>query len=270
MPVRSDGPDDGLDRLRERLLGVEEQASVKSWFPRLRQTVARLAESEARLRHLNEELEAQVASRTEELKRANEELAAKNAALETTLAELRSSREALLRSERLAATATLAGKIAHELNSPLGALVSSSAILADLLADAVDRLAIEGPSFDAAESAAFRALLRFGANAILENPERIARVAERVRLEEALARRGVGQDAATVSALMEIGLDADSELLDTAIAEPHAATAAHRMIQTLSAAAVARRSGERAAEVIRRLQRSVAEGFEGKDQGPYS
>ncbi|HOX31206.1 MAG TPA: hypothetical protein PLB91_02690 [Spirochaetales bacterium] len=255
----------GLDSLRERLLGVEERASVKSWFPRLRETVARLAESESRLRKLNEELEAEVAARTEELRRANAELGLKNGRLESTLAELEASREALLRSERIAASAAIAGSIAHELNSPLGALISSTAILGELAQSAARGLAAAPAELEPRELETFRILLEAGAARALGAPERLARLEDRLLLEEAIRRRGGSPGGTNVEDLLDLGIGPESPLLEPALASPKAAAGACLVVEALSAAATARRAGEQAAEVVRRLQRSVERGFEGGD-----
>ncbi|WP_172203878.1 ATP-binding protein [Niveibacterium sp. COAC-50] len=76
-----------------------------------RETQASLADALARLTELNESLESRVAQRTTELKQAMEQL---------------------VQSEKLAALGSLVAGIAHELNTPIGMVVTASSSMADL------------------------------------------------------------------------------------------------------------------------------------------
>ena len=55
----------------------------------------------------------------------NEELAAKNVELDLTLQQLNNAQEELIQSAKLAALGQLIASIAHEINTPLGAITSS-------------------------------------------------------------------------------------------------------------------------------------------------
>jgi C4-dicarboxylate-specific signal transduction histidine kinase len=83
---------------------------------------------EEELRRLNEELEARVAHRTEDLSRSNREL-------HQALATLEQARDELVNSEKLAALGRLVAGVAHELNTPLGNGRMAITTLVDKLAN---------------------------------------------------------------------------------------------------------------------------------------
>jgi len=86
---------------------------------------------------LNTELESRVARRTQDLAEANQ-------ALSTTVAELRSTQQELVRSEKLAALGSLVAGVAHELNTPIGNALMAVTTLQEQAAELQARLA--GPS----------------------------------------------------------------------------------------------------------------------------
>jgi signal transduction histidine kinase len=71
-------------------------------------------------------LERTVKERTEDLKNKNTTLVELNTVLEITLKELNQSQEQLVQSEKMAALGQLIAGIAHEINTPLGAIKGAS------------------------------------------------------------------------------------------------------------------------------------------------
>ena len=88
--------------------------------------ITTLKEREEEIRALNAELERRVEERTRDLQKANEEL--RNA-----LSTLSQTQERLLQAEKLSVLGQLSAGIAHELNTPLGAILSSVHSLTQLM-----------------------------------------------------------------------------------------------------------------------------------------
>ncbi len=118
-----------------------------------------LRESEAKYRALTIDLESKVAERTEELEQMNDILVRTNRDLEKTLAELSSAQSQLVQSEKLAALGQFAAGIAHELNTPLGAIASSIRSMVDILEKKMPQCAHVLPSFSGMELEVFFTLL---------------------------------------------------------------------------------------------------------------
>jgi signal transduction histidine kinase len=85
-----------------------------------------LKESQEILKNQNNILEEQVAKRTQELEEAFTEVEAQKNNLEETLIDLKNTQNKLVESEKMAALGQLVAGIAHEINTPIGAIKSSS------------------------------------------------------------------------------------------------------------------------------------------------
>jgi signal transduction histidine kinase len=89
------------------------------------QDIAERKRAEMALQTLNEELEQRVIDRTEELESANSKLCQVTCELEKTLSELKSAQSSILQQEKMASIGQLAAGVAHEINNPMGFIISN-------------------------------------------------------------------------------------------------------------------------------------------------
>lgn len=117
-------------------LNKEESMMLKDGIPRWGQTI------KAVLRDVNGEITGtygisrditDIKLAQENLNRLNEQLSTKNKELENTLEELSRTQNKLIFSEKMAALGNLIGGIAHEINTPLGAIKASSTNINDVV-----------------------------------------------------------------------------------------------------------------------------------------
>ncbi|MDI7164728.1 sensor histidine kinase [Leptospira santarosai] len=132
------------------LNGLPEGVRIIAWtgttivvvIASARQTflVKEMADTEQRIRSINEGLEGIVAERTEELRTVNQYLTSKNEQVIRAIENLKHTQKQLIRSEKMAALGQLVAGIAHELNTPLGAIVSSNEAIRAVLSNSWEGL----------------------------------------------------------------------------------------------------------------------------------
>lgn len=133
-----------------------------------------------------------------------ERIRGRTAELTAALAELSAAQDRLVLSEKLASLGQLIAGIAHELNTPLGAITSASRSQVSLLRDRLfDAMSLYG-SLDGSGSAAFEELARralTGTDALSSSSR-----AERKAALEALAGTGLEADDDAVGIVADYGL----------------------------------------------------------------
>jgi signal transduction histidine kinase len=181
----------------------------------------------------------------------------RTAELESALAEQRLLQDRLIESGKLSALGQLAAGMAHELNTPLGAISSSGRIVLDYLDSKVPAQLALLETLDAREAALFRAIVAAG---IRENRSLSVPIPSRAEVRDltrSLAERGVKDASAIAGLLSDAGLAKSlGEFIDlfgtsrdlaivTAACEP---AIARRMVQVVG------ESAEKAARVVGALR----------------
>ncbi|MCS7163128.1 MAG: ATP-binding protein [Bacteroidia bacterium] len=167
----------------------------------LQENLAQLEQVKAELSTLNLSLEARVAERTQELRKA--------------LDDLRTAQEQLILSEKMAALGQLVAGVAHEINSPLGAIKGSAETLLEALPRLLGLIAKLGTADSAALHTTLKGLQKYfqrGDRPILTSREE--RSWRRIYTQK-LAEAGLNDADALARQLVESGLIMEdlSELL---------------------------------------------------------
>lgn len=102
--------------------------------------VAWLVQSYRWNKQYSENLKSEVFKRTEELKETNDTLGSTNQILELKLKELKEAEGKLLTSEKLATVGNVTAGMAHEMNTPLGAIVSSNGSIKDFFLNQLESI----------------------------------------------------------------------------------------------------------------------------------
>lgn len=162
----------------------------------------------AQLQHSNTRLEqqqAEILRQAEHLKHANEELA-------VTLEHLQTTQQELIHSEKMAALGQLIAGIAHEINTPLGAIRSAVGSISQTLIHTLRQLPEFFRTLSPERTEAFFTLL---SQALQKDMTMTARERRQVRqhLTEILEQHGIGDRRKTADLLVDMGISTQIEPL---------------------------------------------------------
>ena len=167
--------------------------------------ITELKKAEEELKALYGEMEQKVLDRTEELSAANSKLLEANAELERTLTHLGRAQKQLVQAEKLAALGQIAAGIAHELNTPLGAILSSNRSIIELIGDRLPALPGFLAKLNKKERRWFNELAGDGLRQAVDLNRQLGRGA-RNGIKSLLEGSGIKASPALLNTISDIGL----------------------------------------------------------------
>lgn len=177
---------------------------------------AKLHESYTQLENYNQTLEQRVAERTEQLRSKNSELV-------SAMSELEASQQQLVHAEKMAALGSLIAGVAHEINTPLGAIQASVGNNQKSFKWFIEDLPVLFSGITPQEQALFSRLLSRAQRSLVasELSTKEERVLRR-QLNRQLAERDVPQADTIAESLVEMKLADDVDELLPLLALPRA------------------------------------------------
>jgi C4-dicarboxylate-specific signal transduction histidine kinase len=148
---------EAYDSLRFTQIQLEETEKIASLRKQMHEAIE---EKNEMLQASEEELKQNL----EELQVIQERLQEQKKHLEKALIELQSTQNQLVQSEKMVALGQLVANIAHEINTPLGAITSSINFIADNLQNTIPTLTQFLPTLPTEQAQAFHSLVRQASN----------------------------------------------------------------------------------------------------------
>lgn len=199
------------------------------------------------LTEANALLEQRVAERTVELTRS--------------LLELKQAQDRLVESGKLSALGLLAAGMAHELNTPLGAILSSNRNVIDYFDSKAFAVRELLASLDGSEFALFTRILELGEpmSKNLDHPEPDRARQQKIRAD--MEGLGLANPRAVAECLVDLGIDPDDTVLRSLLAQDRGLTilrAASDILMTRRMAEIVDIAGKKASAVVSALRSYLA------------
>ncbi|TGK01166.1 HAMP domain-containing protein [Leptospira langatensis] len=167
--------------------------------------ITKSKQSEELILDLNANLERRIDLRTEELKKSNSDLIEALEYQKSIMKELKDTQDQLLLSEKLAALGQLAAGMTHELNTPLGAIVSSNRAILEILYTEIKEIPDLILNLDTEERANFKILLEESLKEISQS-EILPNRALRKELSANLKEWNIPNHENVANLILEMGL----------------------------------------------------------------
>ncbi|TGK06514.1 PAS domain-containing sensor histidine kinase [Leptospira fletcheri] len=222
--------------------------------------------SEEQIKRLNEELEIKVSLRTEQLNASNSHLESTIRNLKNALIELKSTQGQLVQSEKMAVLGQLIAGIAHEVNTPLGAIISSNEGIQSVFRDAWETLLKEFSLFNDEEKN-FWKMLFFKGSVLPEFYDSAEERKKRKHIRDQLKQEGFVKANSLADNLAELGIEGKdlSEMIASADKErfPVIVANAVHLSGIFRHSNVIREAANKASHVIRALKTYIYQDHSG-------
>lgn len=224
-------------------IALSRYADVNLLVALINDMAASILEKNSELVEANTLLEQRVEERTGELR--------------DSLAELRQTQDRLVESGKLSALGLLAAGMAHELNTPLGAILSSNRTIIDFFDEKITGLHDFFVTLTERELALYTRVLELGTpmSRTLDMPEMTRTKLKEIRTT--LAGCGVRDDRAVADYLADLGIPADDRELQSLLSEPRVLIVlknASDLLITRRMAEIVDVAGKKAARVVSALR----------------
>ncbi|NNM67076.1 MAG: PAS domain S-box protein, partial [Spirochaetales bacterium] len=204
--------------------------------------ISEILKAEQAILQLNQDLERKVSERTQHL--------------EIALSDLRTAQEHLVQSEKLAALGQLIAGIAHEINTPLGAISASNENILSLLKKVLENLPWLMQVLTLEQRASFYQLYELGSREIVLISSAELRQ-KRKNLTIFLERHGIPPEADFIDNLADLGIEGELEKFLPLLKDPLGQDAVRMINEMLSmerSCSIINEASDKAAKVVLALK----------------